>query len=100
MKLAVRDKLVELADAHQRADEYRSGRYEWRDGGACAIGCTMRDAKALGLIPKTARLGDHVECAKINGVPELAWRLVDHIFEGLPTEDRPGWTPHADSGGK
>lgn len=85
--------LIALADAHQAADEYRAGHYEWKDGGACAIGCTIRDAKAIGLVPRNVRLGDHAALARANGVPELAWRLCDRIFEGLPDDERTAWTP-------
>jgi hypothetical protein len=82
-----------MADAHQRADEYKSGSYKWREGGACAIGCTMRGAMQIGLLPKSAEIGDHAHLAEASGVPELAWRLYDHVFDGLPEVDRPAWTP-------
>jgi hypothetical protein len=91
MNATLHKQLIELADAHQAADEYVAGRYKW-DTGACAIGCTIRDAKKLKLLPASTASDDHASLAR-TGVPELAWRLCDHIFEGLPEDERAAWTP-------
>jgi hypothetical protein len=83
--------LINLADAHQVADEYIAGQYQWNDG-ACSIGCTIRDAKNLGILPKSTTPDSHKSLAK-TGVPELVWRLCDSIFEGLAQEHQSAWTP-------
>ena len=92
MNADTRAKLIELADAHQQADEYRSGHYDW-NGGACAVGCTIRDAQALGLVPATVLPHDHAALAACTNIPEMVWRLVDHTFEGLPKDYQAGWPP-------
>ena len=86
------DALIKLADAHQKADEYRAGQYEW-SGGACAIGCTIHDAKKIGIAPKSLKPGDHAGLAKYSGVPQLVWRLADSGFERINANARPAWTP-------
>jgi hypothetical protein len=91
MNQATLEKLIDLADAHQEADEYVAGTYQW-NGGACSIGCTIRDAKKLKILPKSTKASSHESLVK-TGVPELAWRLCDHIFEGLPEDKRAAWTP-------
>ena len=93
----IAEKLLPLALAHQKADEYTAGRY----GGpvadtfrGCSIGCTIWDAKKLNLIDKGVLYGDHEEVANLlfGGVEQIA-HLQDAIFEGLPSKDRPTWTP-------
>jgi hypothetical protein len=84
-------RLIELADGHQAADEYKPGSYQW-DNGSCSIGCTTRDAQSLGFLPRNIYPGDHASLEKL-GIPELVWRMCDHVFEGLPTESQPAWTP-------
>ena len=91
MNAETKNDLVKLAEAHQAADEYIEGQYGW-DGGACAIGCTILDARNVGLLPKQTAPNDH-HALEVLGVPELAWRLCDAVFEGLPDADRPAWTP-------
>lgn len=87
------EKLIPLAEAHQAADEYVAGRYEW-NGGACAVGCTIRDAIKLDYLPAaTTKPDDHAKIADATGLPEMLWRLADNIFEGLPRDERPAWTP-------
>lgn len=95
--MTIIDRLIPLADAHQAADEYRAGRYEFSDRldglGACAIGCTIRDAIALGVLPEGTNPGDHKALAAAIGIPEWALRLLDSLFELLPSEYRPAFTP-------
>jgi hypothetical protein len=89
---SVVERLIPLAIKHQKADEYVAGHYEWRGGGACSVGCSIHDLKKLGIL-NGVDPGDHAVLAKATDVPEMLWRLSDHIFEGLPKDDRPGWTP-------
>jgi len=93
MENPVIEQLIPLADSHQAMDEYKSGHYEWMRGGACAIGCTVRDARSIGLLPETCEDGDHRALSQVTAVPEWAWRCCDSIFERLPQSDRPAWTP-------
>ncbi len=80
-------KLVKLADAHQKADEYRSGHYEWKGGGACSIGCTIRDAVKLKILPKETSCGSHGGWGNASGIGIIMARLQDSIFEGLSRTD-------------
>ena len=75
--------LVTLADAHREADEYVAQQYEW-DNGACAVGCTIRDAVMIGVLPNLTRPDNHKSLALALGVPEELAHLEDAIFEGLP----------------
>ena len=87
------EKLIKLADAHQQADEYVAGRYWDADRHrGCSVGCTVEDAKRLGVLNGVSH-DDHAALARVTGLPELAWRLADTVFEGLPSNLRPGWTP-------
>ena len=86
------DQLIPLADAHQAADEYAAGHYDWR-GNACAIGCTIRDAIQIGVLPENTDSADHAALAEHTPVPEWAWYLLDRIFEGLPGDRRIAWPP-------
>lgn len=87
------EKMRELADAHAAADEYIAGSYQWEDGTGCAIGCTIRDAITLGILPVDTPPNDHHKLAAATGVPLKVWRWCDHIFEGLPPDEWPDWTP-------
>lgn len=87
------EQLIPLADAHQQADEYVSGTYgDSSTAKACAIGCTINDARKIGLLNGVENC-DHVAIAQATGVPEIAWRMLDHCFEGLAETDRPALTP-------
>lgn len=86
------ERLIPLADAHQAADEYEGGHYHWT-GRACSIGCTIRDAKALGILGPDVDPDDHAALAEASAVPEWAWRTCDRIFEEFPQRLRPSWTP-------
>jgi len=90
------EKLISLADAHARADEYISGTYARENGNfrGCSIGCTIRDAKIIGVLPSSTDYGDHKAVADLlfGGCEQLAY-LQDAIFEGLPEKDRSEWTP-------
>ncbi len=88
----VHKRLIQLSDAHQKADEYKSGTYSWKNG-ACAIGCAIRDCKSEGLIPRNVDPGDHAALAKATGIPEMVLRLEDNVFEGLAAGERPSWPP-------
>jgi hypothetical protein len=91
--MTVLEKLIPLADAHQAADEYRTGHYWEENETGCAVGCTIHDAIALGVLPKGTEHGSHESIASATGLPEMVWRLADNIFEGLPSDIRPSWTP-------
>jgi hypothetical protein len=87
------EKLIPLADAHQAADEYIAGTYwDAAENKGCTVGCTVEDAKRLGILNGVTH-DNHAALARATDVPEMLWRLADHIFEGLPDSDRPGWTP-------
>ena len=93
--VSVLKRLIPLADRHQKADEYRAGHY-WQGNGSgtgCAVGCTIHDAIKLGVLPQATSHESHASIAKATGLPEMVWRLADNIFEGLPEDDRPAWTP-------
>jgi len=94
--MTILDQLIPLADAHQQADEYVSGTY-WEQlnghGRGCAVGCTIHDAVAIGVLPAGTQHDNHADIAEATGIPEMLWRLADHIFEELSDADRPGWTP-------
>ena len=88
--------LIPLAEAHQQADDYVAGSYgDPKEPKACAIGCTINDARRLG------RLGvlngvtnsDHAAIAAATGVPEAAWRLLDRCFESMPEAERSALPP-------
>ncbi len=85
--------LIKLADKHREADEYIAGTY-WNsdDNQGCAIGCTIADAKKLGIV-NGVDYHDHRGLAKATGIPWMLLCLADHVFEGLPATDRPAWTP-------
>lgn len=87
------EKLIELADAHQTADEYQAGHYALINGKACAVGCTINDAIQLNVLPQDTPLNDRDGIAEATGLPEVAWMLCDHIFEALPLPERSRWTP-------
>lgn len=92
---SVLEQLIPLADAHREADQYRA-RYYWRgngDGTGCAVGCSIHDAVKLGILPDGTDHGDHQAVSRATGMPEMLWRLADHIFEGLDSDSRPAWTP-------
>src|SRR5665213_3604445 len=88
----IHQKLLDLADAHQAADEYKRGHYGWV-GGACSIGCTIRDAKKLNLIPYGVLESSHSEWGRVSGVGEHIAQLQDCIFEGLTGPAQRSWTP-------
>lgn len=89
--------LVDLADKHRAADEYIAGTYGKISGkkwiGGCAIGCTVRDAKSLGILPEHTYDGAHAKISEATGVPKTIWYLCDTMFEGLPAEHRRQFTP-------
>src|ERR1700753_4283621 len=89
----LKKQLIALADAHQAADEYQAGHCDWR-GGACSIGCTLRDAEKIGLI-KNVHLGNHEVWGKCSGIGEPMAHLQDRIFEWLSETggDAAGFTP-------
>ncbi len=92
------EKLIELADGHQRADEYQSGHYIWIDGpygtGACGIGCTIRDAREIGIVGQETPLSSHFAFGEMYGPGgEYIGQMLDRIFEGLPQSERPAFTP-------
>lgn len=98
------DRLVELAKAHQRKDEYIQGTYEetglkreWVGG--CAIGCTIYDAYRLDIMFDDDGFdddfgrdyGDHAGLAKATGVDRGVWELVDALFERQRPEAAVSW---------
>ena len=85
--------LIELADAHQAADEYEAGHYEMREGRACSVGCSIHSAVQIGALPKNTNHDDHAALARALGITEMAVRLQDQIFEGLPKPEQSAWTP-------
>jgi hypothetical protein len=87
------EKLIECADAHQAADEYIAGDYDAGPSKGCAVGCSIKDCQRLGLMDRSIRPSDHAAIAEATGVPELAWWLADHVFEGLPSVKRSAWPP-------
>lgn len=91
MTAEVKSRMIELADEHQKNDEYLAGRF-WNNGKGCSIGCTIHDAKKLGLVDEL-EYGDHAALAKVLGVPEFVTRIMDTIFEWLPDAERPAFTP-------
>lgn len=87
--------LIELADSHAERDEYISGSYGWhtytrRDvrTGACAIGCTIHDAIAIGVLPTYADPCGHDDLSELFGLTIIFWKSVDSIFERLSKEER------------
>lgn len=99
-KISVAAKLLPLALAHAHRDEYVKGAYE-RDREnsgqrfkGCSIGCTIYDAKVLGLLPVDTDIDDHNAVAGLlfGGVRQLAL-LQDAIFETLPDSASIQWTP-------
>jgi len=83
MNTAIIDRLIEAADRHQVADEYRYGTYEWSDG-ACAIGCAAHDLILSGDLPPDHDPSDHTALANVTGIPEWALWLLDELFEQMP----------------
>lgn len=92
--------LLPLAEAHAAKDEYICGTFAAVTnvlGGpfrGCSIGCTIHDAKELGLLTERVDDGDHNAVAGLlfGGVSQLA-KLQDDIFEELPPGDAINWTP-------
>lgn len=85
-------KLIECSDAHCAADEFIAGHYDWH-GGACAIGCAVRDCQKMGILDASLDPSDHAALASATGLPKMVLLLQDHVFEGLSDEERPHWPP-------
>ena len=64
---------------HYAADEITQGHY-WKHGKGCAVGCLTHDPK-----------GGHNRFPVMFGLPEQFARLIDSIFEGLPSDVAKGW---------
>lgn len=91
--------LLPLAVDHATHDHYCKGKYETAasttsEFRGCSIGCTINDARNLGLLPESTLPSDHKAVANLlfGGVTNLA-RLQDRIFEGLEGDDSVYWTP-------
>ena len=84
--------LIKMARAHQKADEYKSGHYEWADG-ACSIGCSIHDLKRLNILTETAPQSGHKHWGEFSGIGEVMANLQDAIFEGLSGDRQTSFTP-------
>lgn len=85
------EQLIERADAHQAADEYKKGHYEWNGDGACAVGCAIKDLIDIGALPPDTKRSDHAAIAEATNTDPRIWHLQDRIFESL---DNPSaWPP-------
>jgi len=93
-KTEILDALIECADAHQAADEYAAGSYQWT-GKSCGLGCIRRDVMNLPLRPRARiTVNDiHADISNATGIPEWVLYLLDEIFECLPADARPAWPP-------
>ncbi len=80
--------LIEVADFHAAQDLYRQGSYE-----TCSVGCTIKSAVALGLLPPATSNDDHAALAAALGTTESVVLLQDTIYEGLHPEKARTWTP-------
>ena len=89
----LKSQLIEMARQHRVADEYIAGTYADDSGDTfrgCSVGCTVRDINDL--TGESGGYADHAYLAEQLGVPEFVTRLQDAIFEGLPQDQRSGWT--------
>ena len=86
-----RTALISAAEEHQRMDHYIAGQY-WDEAQhkGCSVGCSVESVNRLrGLaLPHD----DHQALADAIGFPLQLVELQDAIFEGLPADQRPGWT--------
>jgi hypothetical protein len=73
---------------HQQEDEYRAGSYQ-----TCAVGCSVQDLVMVGKLPPETNCDDHESLANATGTDVRLWHLIDGIFEGLPSRDRPAFPP-------
>ena len=85
--LAQKKKLLKLAIAHQKADEFIKGSPQ-----NCSVGCSTQDAMRLEIIPE-GHAYSHGTISELWGVPLQVAHLFDAIFEGLTREDSRAWTP-------
>lgn len=93
-------RLLPLAEVHAAQDDYRKGRYIQPEGRVikrfrgCSIGCTIHDAKQLGMVEDDVFHNSHRVVAKLlfGGVEQLA-HLQDNLFEKLPDDESVHWTP-------
>ena len=70
---AIKTKFVARARGHQKADEIVKGQY-WEDGKGCAVGCLVHSSS-------------HFQLSSELGIPIGMARLIDRLFEGMPTEN-------------
>ena len=70
---AIKTKFVARARGHQKADEIVKGQY-WGDGKGCAVGCLVHSSS-------------HLQLSSELGIPLGMARLIDRLFEGMPTEN-------------
>ena len=64
---------------HYEADEIVQGQY-WEYGKGCAVGCLTHDPR-----------GGHGKFPELFGLPEQFARLIDAVFEGLPSDVAKEW---------
>ena len=64
---------------HYEADEISQGHY-WKRGKGCAVGCLTHDP-----------MGGHGKFPELFGLPEQFARLIDAVFEGLPSDVAKEW---------
>ena len=64
---------------HHEADEIIQDRY-WKYGKGCAVGCLTHDPE-----------GGHGKFPELFGLPEQFARLIDSVFEGLPSDVAKEW---------
>ena len=67
---------------HYEADEITQGHY-WKHGKGCAVGCLTHDPR-----------GGHEKFPELFGLPEQFARLIDAVFEGLPSDVAKDWPLH------
>jgi len=80
---SLKTKMLERLHAHALADEIVKGGY-WEDGKGCAVGCILH---------KTPDEDVHAAFESELGIPEWCARLIDRLFEELPSVSHtPKWS--------
>jgi len=88
-----REQMIASAISHREKDEYIAGEYSREDGDfkGCSLGCSLYDVKKIKGVDIEV-YSDHSRLAEELGVPEFIVHLQEAVFEGLPDNQRFGWT--------